>query len=77
MDKILISLPNQLVTRMRATIPPRQRSKIIAKLIEQEVTKREYSLYECAAALEKDAALTREMREWDSTTNDGLDDESW
>jgi hypothetical protein len=67
MEKILISLPNQLVTRMRATIPPRQRSKIITSLIEKEIKKRERALYECALAVEQDAALHKEMAEWDIT----------
>ena len=77
-EKILISLPIQLVARMRATIPARQRSKIFALLIEEEVKKREQALYECALAVEKDSALNREMQEWDITLKDGLeDDESW
>lgn len=74
MEKILISLPNQLVIRMRATIPPRQRSKIITSLLEKEIKKREQALYECALAVEQDAALREEMTDWDITIDDGLDD---
>lgn len=79
MEKVLVSLPDQLVARMRVTIPDRQRSKVIARLIEKEVTKREHALYECALAVEKDDGLRREMKEWDVTLEDGLDDknESW
>lgn len=76
MTKVLISMPNQLVMRMRAAIPPRQRSKTIAHLIEKEIVKREQSLYKCAVAVENDAALNKEMQEWDITMTDGLDDES-
>jgi metal-responsive CopG/Arc/MetJ family transcriptional regulator len=76
MEKILISLPDQLVMRMRATIPARQRSKTIAHLIENEIQKREQLLYECAMAVEKDEALNEEMSDWDITLKDGLNDES-
>lgn len=47
------------------------------KLIEQEVQKRENQLYECALAVEKDQELYNEMKEWDITLQDGLEDELW
>lgn len=75
MEKILISLPDQLAVRMRATIPPRQRSKIITHLIEEEIEKRERSLYECALAVEQDSGLREEMTEWDITIRDGLNED--
>lgn len=74
MEKILISLPDQLAVRMRATIPSRQRSKIFTHLIEEEIEKRERILYECALAVEKDNDLRQEMDEWNVTLNDGLND---
>lgn len=74
MEKILISLPDQLAARMRASIPARQRSKIITHLIEEEIEKRERILYECALAVEKDENLRQEMAEWDITLNDGLEE---
>jgi hypothetical protein len=77
MQKILVSIPDQLAIRMRSSLPDRQRSKIIAHLIEVEVERREHSLYECAAAVEKDQALAKEMKEWDVTSSDGLEDEPW
>jgi len=72
MQKILISLPDQLASRMRATFSPRQRSVIIAHLIEAEIEKRERALYECAKAVEKDTNLRQEMMDWDVTIQDGL-----
>ena len=77
MLKVLISIPDQLAARMRATIPERQRSKTIAHLIEEEVKKRERDLYLCAMEVEKDEALNKEIKEWDVTIKDGLNDESW
>ena len=75
MKKILISIPDRLVARMRAAIPPRQRSKAIALLLEKEIERREKSLYECAMAVEEDKALRDEMKDWGITLSDGLDNE--
>lgn len=77
MSKVLISMPDQLANRMRAAIPARQRSKVIAHLIEEEIVRREQSLYECAAEVERDSSLNDEMKDWDATLQDGLDNESW
>lgn len=77
MEKILISMPDQLAVRMRVAIPTRQRSKTITSLIEKEIEKREKALYDCAVAVEKDFALHDEMETWDVTLQDGLDNESW
>jgi hypothetical protein len=76
MEKVLISLPNQLAARLRATVPVRQRSKIITHLIEEEIEKRELALYECALAVEKETDLRQEMDEWNVTLSDGLDDDN-
>ena len=72
MEKVLISLPDQLAARMRATIPSRQRSKIFTHLIEEEVERRERALYECALAVENDVGFRSEMSDWDITLADGL-----
>ena len=77
MNKMLISVPDQLAIRMRSAIPQRQRSRIIVQLLEKEIEKREQALYECALAIEKDEALHAEMKEWDVTLQDGLNNESW
>ena len=77
MTKVLISMPDKIASRMRASIPQKQRSKVIVQLIEKEIEKREKALYECAVALEKDNKLNQEMQDWDVTLQDGLSDESW
>lgn len=76
MYKVLVSLPDQLAIRMRITIPDRQRSKIIASLLEKEIVKREKALYECALAVENDEALKTDLAVWDVTLADGLSDDS-
>ncbi|MBY0378689.1 MAG: hypothetical protein K2Q33_09035 [Gammaproteobacteria bacterium] len=77
MQKILVSIPDDLSMRMRAVFPSRMRSQIIAALIDEEVKKREEELYRCAVDVEKDEGLHAEMVEWNITSKDGLDDESW
>lgn len=74
MQKVLISLPDQLANRMKATIPKRQRSKVVVSLLEAEIIKREKALYECALAVENDAALKADTTAWEVTINDGLDE---
>lgn len=78
MYKMLISVPKQLAIRLRSTIPARQRSRVIAQLIEKEIEKREEQLYECALEVEKDESLNQEMTLWENQTlPDGLEHESW
>lgn len=77
MEKILVSLPNDLVKRMKTVIPARKRSQVVKDLLEQEIDRREEALFQCALAVEKDEALNKEMAEWDVTTGDGIESEAW
>jgi len=67
MEKILVSLPDDLVKRMKSVIPSRKRSQVVKDLLEQEIARREEALFQCALAVEKDEALNQEMAEWDVT----------
>ena len=75
--KVLVSIPDDLYSRMRATIPPRQRSKVIAEILKKEVERRERELYQAALAVEQDEKLNAEMAEWEITTGDGIEAEAW
>ncbi|MGH8611348.1 MAG: hypothetical protein ACREYF_04670 [Gammaproteobacteria bacterium] len=77
MQKVLFSLPDHLVARMRASIPAKHRSKVIADLLEHEIKRREEALYRCAVEVEADEALHEEMKDWEVTQGDGIEDESW
>ncbi len=77
MQKILVSLPDDLAGRMRAVIPNRQRSRVISEVLEKEVQKREKQLYQCAKRIETDDALNNEMSDWSITVGDGIEAESW
>ena len=59
---------------MTAAIPQGQRSKVIAKLLENEIKKRERELYEAAVAVEQDEALNAEMKDWDVTVGVGIEE---
>ena len=73
--KVMFSFPDQLVSRMKAAIPQRERSKVLAILLEKEISAREQSLYLCAKELEESPGLRKEMAAWDSEFGqDGLDD---
>ena len=71
--KVLVSIPDSLYSRMMATVPPRHRSKLIARLLEDEVKKREQELYRAALAVEQDEELIAEMKDWDVTLGDGIE----
>jgi hypothetical protein len=75
--KVLVSVSDELFARMQAVIPPRQRSKVVAELLEAEVRRREQELFECALAVEQDEQLRIEMAEWDVTVGDGIETETW
>ncbi len=77
MQKVLVSLTDNLAVRMRAVIPNRQRSKVISEILEREVQKREKQLYQCAKNIETDDALNNEMSDWDIAVGDGIEIESW
>lgn len=75
--KVMFSFSGELVARMKASIPSRERSKVIAALLEQEVAAREKKLYLSAKSLEESAGLNEEMAVWDKEfSKDGLDDDA-
>jgi CRISPR/Cas system-associated endoribonuclease Cas2 len=76
-QKVLFSLPDQLVSKMRTHIPNKQRSKVVAALLEKELERREQALYECALEVEADETLNEEMKDWEETVADGIVDDSW
>ena len=73
MQKVLISVPDDLIGRMKAVIPLGQRSKIMTRLLEDEVKTREARLSQCARMVEGDQELNAEMEDWNTTIGDGID----
>lgn len=77
MQKVLISMPDAIMKRLRALVPDRQRSKFITDIVEKELQRREHELYQCALQVEQDKALNAEMSDWNTVIADGIDHESW
>jgi metal-responsive CopG/Arc/MetJ family transcriptional regulator len=73
MAKILISIPEHLVAKLRTYVPMRSRSKVIADLLEAEIMRREQDLFTRAQAVESKTYLNNEPSDWDAVVNDGLD----
>jgi metal-responsive CopG/Arc/MetJ family transcriptional regulator len=73
MKEMLIKIPEELAAKFRSIVPRGERSKIIAKLIEEEVGRRDEKLYKIALELEKNKKLNKEMKDWDITAGDGIE----
>ena len=73
MKEMLIKIPEELAAKFRSIVPRGESSKIIAKLIEEEVGRRDEKLYKIALELEKNKKLNKEMKDWDITAGDGIE----
>jgi hypothetical protein len=73
-SNLLLKLPAELMTRFKSVVPARQRTRVIATLVELEVQRREQEIECVAAAVEADGALNDDMRNWDATIADGIDE---
>jgi hypothetical protein len=62
--RITISLPDPLATRFFALVASRERSATIARLLEQELSRREQVLEQACLAANADTALGVEIEEW-------------
>ena len=62
--QLLLHIPEALAERFKQTIPARQRSEFVAKLLEKALPVEEDPLYLAALEVEQDLALGEEMREW-------------
>ena len=71
--QLLLHIPDALAERFKQTIPARQRSDFVAKLLEKALPVEEDPLYLAALEVEQDMALGAEMREWrEGLIADGL-----
>lgn len=68
-----MKIPEELAKKLKSIVPSGERSKIIAKLIEEEIKRHDEKLYMIALELEKNDKLNEEMKEWDITTGDGIE----
>ena len=74
-QQVLVRLPEELARRLRRRVPSRGRSAFVQRLLEQALPPDEGDddpLYQAALAVERDAALSSEMEDWDVVVADGL-----
>lgn len=71
--RMTISLPDQLAKRFQATVPSRQRSRLLAALLTQELKKKEEALEAACLSANRDRLLEKEIEEW-QTFEDGFDE---
>ena len=74
MATLLLSLPDHLASRFKSAVPARKRSQFVATLLEREMGKQDDTLYKAALAVEKDRAVNADIKAWDITAADGLDE---
>lgn len=61
-----LSIPDPVAKRFQATVPPRQRSRLITRLIESELHKESDLLAESCRRANHDETLNQEIDEWQS-----------
>jgi hypothetical protein len=76
-QQLLLHLPDELIRRLKRTVPPRRRSKFIQDLLEQVLPPdgvvETDPLYQAALAAEEDQKLAAEMAEWEpAMIHDGV-----
>ena len=75
-QQILIRLPADVATRLKAVVPARQRNKFIADLVARAIARHEDELAKIAAAVtdeeRRKPELAQEMRDWEATVGDGI-----
>lgn len=64
--RMTLSIPDHVAARFQAAVPPRQRSRLVTSLLENVIEKREDALVAACRAANKDAALEKEIDEWQS-----------
>lgn len=75
--RVNFMLPKEIYHSLKILIPQRKRSKVVSHWIQEHIEKMENSLYQVAKAVENDKALNRELKEWDVTLTDGLEESEW
>lgn len=67
--RLTLSLPDSLARRFFATVPSRQRSAVVARLIEEEVRRNQQRLEDACLAANADTELEAEIVEWQAFDN--------
>jgi len=71
--RITLSIPESVVRKFRAAVPARHRSRLVTRLLEKELEKRNNALADACRAANSDKHLEQEIREWQSF-DDGIEE---
>lgn len=71
--RLTLSIPDAIAYRFQVAVPPRQRSKLVARLLEQTLAEREDSLAAACRAANRDTVLNKETDEWQAF-DDGVNE---
>lgn len=71
--RMTLSIPDVVAHRFQAAVPARQRSRLVTRLLEHELSERDSSLAAVCRAANRDHALGREIDEWQSF-EDGIEE---
>lgn len=64
--RVTFSIPDNLAKKFQSTVPPRRRSRLISKLLNDELKKREKLLEKACISANNDTALNQDIDEWQS-----------
>jgi len=62
--RITLSIPDAVAHRFQAIVPPRQRSRLVSRLIEASLASHEDALVAACRAANQDSELEREIEDW-------------
>lgn len=71
--RITLSIPEAVARRFQATVPARQRSRLVTRLLQQELAERDDALAAACRAANRDKALRREIGQWQAF-DDGIEE---
>ncbi|PTN38475.1 hypothetical protein C6366_02680 [Desulfonatronum sp. SC1] len=71
--RMTLSIPDDVARRFQAAVPARRRSRLVTRLLEQELSERDDSLAATCRAANRDQALEREIDEWQAF-DDGVEE---
>ena len=71
--RITLSIPDKVAHRFQASVPARQRSRLVTRLLEQELAERDNSLATACREANRDKALEQEINEWQAF-EDGIEE---
>lgn len=69
--RITLSIPDDVGHRFQAVIPPRQRSQLVTRMLQDILNEHDDALASACRAANKDKALEREVDQWQSF-DDGI-----